>query len=92
MSKTTQNVVGHWQLSGDITLFNSERIFQAGVNQIKDNVFNFDFSQVNQVDSSVVSLMLQWFRFSEGKLRYSNLPNNLDSLLVLYELSSFWNS
>ena len=49
-----------------------------------------DLSQLEEVDSSAVSLVLEWLREAQRnqrKLRFTKLPDNLKSLATLYGVS-----
>ena len=79
------------QVSGDVTMATVSAIFKEGLmhhKEIKSNeAFLIDFSQLNKVDSSAVSLMLGWLREAKRnniKVRFVNVPDNLMSLAELY--------
>jgi len=78
---------GQCRVDGPLTIDNitavldeSERLFAAPEIVV-------DLAAVTDVDSSAVSLLLQWQRSAQQRgraIRYSNLPANLKSLAVLY--------
>ena len=78
---------GRCRVDGPLTIENitavldeSERLFAAPEVVV-------DLAAVTEVDSSAVSLLLQWQRSARqgGRtIRYSNLPPNLKSLARLY--------
>jgi phospholipid transport system transporter-binding protein len=79
------------QVSGNVNMTNVSLLFKEGLMQQKnhssDEVLNVDFSQLDKVDSSAVSLMLAWLREAQRnkiKLRFTNVPDNLMSLTKLY--------
>jgi phospholipid transport system transporter-binding protein len=79
------------QVSGNVNMTNVSLLLKEGLMQQKnhssDEVLNVDFSQLDKVDSSAVSLMLAWLREAQRnkiKLRFTNVPDNLMSLAKLY--------
>jgi phospholipid transport system transporter-binding protein len=79
------------QVSGNVNMTNVSLLLKEGLMQQKnhssDEVLNVDFSQLDKVDSSAVSLMLAWLREAQRnkiKLRFTNVPDNLMSLTKLY--------
>ena len=66
-------------------------LFKEGLMQQKNHsseeVLQVDFSKLDKVDSSAVSLMLAWLREAQRnkiKLSFANVPGNLMSLTKLY--------
>ncbi|MBL0122247.1 MAG: STAS domain-containing protein [Betaproteobacteria bacterium] len=58
------------------------------------NCLAIDFSNVTDIDSSAVALLLHWRRAAMGlkkQLRYINLPPNLVSLAQLYGVDQLIN-
>lgn len=63
------------------TLRESEALFA------QDGPWVLDFSDVDEVDSAAVSLLLEWVRQAARlgrKLRIENLPDNLQCLVKVY--------
>lgn len=51
-----------------------------------------DFSEVTDVDTAALSLMMEWQRRAAAsfcKVTYANLPVNLSSLATLYGVAEF---
>lgn len=74
-------------VTGNVTLANVAALREAGLKLAQNGVTEVDLSQVTEVDSSAVSLLLEWARAGLDKgqpLRFINLPTNLTSLAQLY--------
>lgn len=79
------------QVSGNINMTNVSVLFKEGLlhqkSNTSDDTLKIDFSKLEKVDSSAVSLMLAWLREAQRtriKLRFTNVPDNLMSLARLY--------
>lgn len=74
------------RVEGPITLANARSVLEEGLGLLDGNDMRVDFGQVQEVDSSAVSVLLEWARAAEGKRRltYVRLPENLKSLAGLY--------
>lgn len=75
------------EVSGAMTLASAKALLESGSALLsrKDNVF--DLSDVNEVDSSGLTVVFGWVRAAsrQGKqVRISNPPQNLLSLAALY--------
>jgi phospholipid transport system transporter-binding protein len=78
---------GRFRIRGPITMDNVEAVLQAGSARFGSGEVTIDLSGVTEVDSSAVSLLLQWVREARAAgrdLRYVNLDSNVKSLAVLY--------
>jgi phospholipid transport system transporter-binding protein len=80
-----------WELSGDIKMETANGLL------VKSKLLDFsenaviDFTKVEEVDTSAVSLMLEWRRraLAENKqLSFINMPEGLSSLTTLYDVSN----
>ena len=74
-------------LSGPLTLDTVKAIYGQGLEPRDDGSLEIDMSGVEAVDSSAVSLMLNWLREAQRnsvKLHFSHVPENLLSLAHLY--------
>jgi phospholipid transport system transporter-binding protein len=87
ISRTADSI----QVSGNVNMTNVSALFKEGLmqqdNNVSDAVLKVDFSKLEKVDSSAVSLMLAWLRESQRKgvkLNFINVPDNLMSLAKLY--------
>lgn len=78
---------GSCTLHGPVTLSNIETLLEAGARQIEGAQVTVDLAGVTEVDSTAVSLLLEWRRQAQRAhrtIRYVNLPANLKSLAELY--------
>ncbi|MBI2311766.1 MAG: STAS domain-containing protein [Betaproteobacteria bacterium] len=74
-------------LEGPVIMANVEAVLAEGRSQFTDGVVTVDLSGVTEVDSSAVSLLLEWLRAAAGdnrRIEYRGLPDNLRSLINLY--------
>lgn len=63
---------------------------RAGEAAIKTGDMLVDLAEVVQVDSSAVSMLLEWVRKAQTygrRIRFINLPENLANLIELYDVS-----
>ena len=77
---------GRYLVEGPVTLANVNALLAEGLGFEGEQVL-VDFSKTTEVDSSAVSLMLEWRRRLRGDNRdivYANLGANLTSLVDLY--------
>ncbi len=75
------------EVSGSLTLGMAREMLEAGSALITRPETTFDLSQVQEVDSSGLTVVFGWVRTakSQGKvIRISNPPQNLLSLAALY--------
>ncbi|MBI4988913.1 MAG: STAS domain-containing protein [Rhodocyclales bacterium] len=75
------------EVSGPLTLSKAREMLEAGSALINRPEITFDLSQVQEVDSSGLTVVFGWVRAarSQGKVaRVSNPPQNLLSLAELY--------
>jgi phospholipid transport system transporter-binding protein len=76
-----------WEVSGDIGMDNANSLLVSSKALVLADNAEVDFSQVGEVDTSAVSLMLEWQRRAareKKKITFVNLPKNLSSLMDLY--------
>ena len=77
----------NYRIQGRITIANANALLTEGLKLFVRDGLVVDLSQLEEVDSSAVSLLLEWLREAQRnqrKLRFSNLPDNLKSLATLY--------
>ncbi|PPD57040.1 MAG: hypothetical protein CTY10_01100 [Methylotenera sp.] len=83
-----------WILSGDVVIQTASDILKASqVFTISENT-TIDFAQVEDIDTTAVSLILEWKRRATREsqsLTFVNLPNNLTSLVQLYDVAELIN-
>jgi phospholipid transport system transporter-binding protein len=78
---------GRLYVSGPVTMENAAALLEAGVRQLGRSPVVIDFSEVSEIDSASVSLMLEWSRQARIKgteVRFANLGKAIKSLTNLY--------
>jgi phospholipid transport system transporter-binding protein len=78
---------GSCTLQGPVTMANIAALLEAGARQIEGAEVTVDLAGVTEVDSTAVSLLLEWRRQAQRAkrtIRFVNLPANLQSLAELY--------
>jgi len=79
----------NYRIQGRITIANANALLTEGLKLFVREDLVVDLSQLEEVDSSAVSLVLEWLREAQRnqrKLRFVNLPDNLKSLATLYSV------
>jgi phospholipid transport system transporter-binding protein len=89
-----QRVNDRISVSGRLTLDTAreaaENLFGGKTQPVKGEHLVVDLAQVEAVDSSAVSVLLQWSRLAQKhdvQLSFVNLPANLRSLANLYDVA-----
>jgi phospholipid transport system transporter-binding protein len=78
---------GRCRLKGPVTIGNVTQLMAEGSRLFTAAEITLDLSQVTEVDSTAVSLLLEWRRAARRhgrRIAYVNLPENLKSLAALY--------
>ena len=78
---------GRCALQGPVTIANIRSLLDEGAQRIQGAAVTIDLAGVTEVDSTAVSLLLEWRRQAgraNRTLRYINTPANLKSLAELY--------
>jgi phospholipid transport system transporter-binding protein len=78
---------GRCSVQGPITMDNVVSLLEQGREQLASAPATIDLSGVTEVDSSALSLLLEWRRDaarSGRSVRFEGLPRNLQSLAELY--------
>lgn len=81
-----------WQVSGNVLVDNANLILNHSATFKMSGEIEVDFSGVDNVDTSALSLMLEWQRRAVAescKIKFTNLPENLSSLADLYGIQDF---
>ena len=81
---------GRCTVAGPITMGNVTKVLEESARLFEAPHVVVDLSGVTEVDSSAVSLLLEWRRQARGgnrRIEYVNLPDNLRSLADLYGVS-----
>jgi phospholipid transport system transporter-binding protein len=74
-------------LAGPVTLANINAVLAEGARVLKGPSLTLDLAGVTEVDSTAVSLLLEWRRAAQREKRtmdFVNYPANLKSLIQLY--------
>lgn len=77
-------------LAGPVTLANVNAVLDEGSRVFKAPALTVDLAAVTEVDSTAVSVLLEWRRAAVRDKRtigYVNYPENLKSLIKLYGVS-----
>jgi phospholipid transport system transporter-binding protein len=78
-------------VEGPVTMANVEAVLGEGERVFDGPEVQVDLARVTEVDSSAVSLLLEWSRRAARKgqrLTFRSLPANLRSLAALYGVSN----
>lgn len=74
-------------VQGPVTIGNVVRLMQEGIALFDDQPLTIDLEKVSEVDSTIVSMLLEWLRATRKNthtLQFINVPENLTSLIQLY--------
>ena len=77
-------------LAGPVTLVNVNAVLDDGNRMFKASTVTVDLAGVTEVDSTAVSVLLEWRRAAmrdKRAIAYVNYPDNLKSLIKLYGVS-----
>ena len=75
------------RVQGAVTMGNVKSLLEAGLQQLGPELKEVDFSGLKEVDSSAISMVIEWLRVSQSRnlqLRIVNMPENMKSLAALY--------
>jgi phospholipid transport system transporter-binding protein len=78
---------GRCTLQGPVTIASVQSLLDEGARSLTAPAVTIDLAGVTEVDSTAVSLLLEWRRHAAAAgraIRYVNLPANLVSLAELY--------
>jgi len=81
---------GRCTVQGPITLDSAVSLLEKGKELFTSPQLSVDLHGVTEVDSSALSLLLEWRReaaASGRSIRFLNLPANLKSLAELYDVT-----
>lgn len=74
-------------VQGAVTIDNVVILTQRGIALFDDRPLTIDLGKVTEVDSTIVSMLLEWLRAMQKNnqaLRVTNMPDSLKSLIQLY--------
>lgn len=81
-----------WLVSGDILVDNANAVLNESIALNMAENLQIDFSAVNNVDTSALSLLIEWQRRAEAEKKqviFRKLPEGLISLASLYAVADF---
>ena len=80
------------KVDGSVTVDNVSAMTAQGTALLDAPRLIVDLAAVEEVDSSIVSMLLEWLRVASqhnGQLQFINQPESLKSLVQLYGVSDF---
>lgn len=80
-------------VEGSITIDNVVAMTRHGITLFEGNSLVIDLTSVAEVDSSIVSMLLEWLREANRtniRLDFIHIPENVKSLMQLYGVSKFF--
>lgn len=89
-SITLQN--NDWHIVGDILVDNANAVLLESSALAMADALCIDFSDVADVDTAALSLLMEWQRraiASNAEVKFANLPESLMSLASLYGVTDF---
>jgi phospholipid transport system transporter-binding protein len=93
MAQITQ-IDHRWEVSGDVLIGTVSQILTASSALPIKGTTEIDFANVTDIDTSTISLILEWKRRAQKErqqLKFVNLPANLTSLTQLYGVAELIN-
>jgi len=76
-------------VQGRVTIDNVVKLTQDGIALFDDHPLTIDLDKVTEVDSTIISMLLEWLRATRKNtypLQFINLPESLKSLIQLYDV------
>ncbi len=90
---TVRQINSKWHVAGAVGVDNVNTLLRESiVLEMSKPVCEIDFSEVTNVDTAAISLMMEWQRravASSNKVTFVHLPANLTSLATLYGVADF---
>jgi phospholipid transport system transporter-binding protein len=74
-------------IGGPVTLSNVRRVVEEGERHLDEGVRVVDFSEVSELDSSLLAALLAWMRHArlrEREITFTHLPESALTLARLY--------
>lgn len=84
-----------WEVSGDVLIGTVSEMLVASKSLAMTSDTVIDFAKVDNIDTSTISLILEWKRRAQQEnqqLKFVNLPANLTSLTQLYGVDELINA
>lgn len=73
-------------VEGPVTIANVRNVLGLGLAEIANGANEVDLAKVSAVDSSAISMMLEWMRAANRRISFFNMNQDLLSLTRLYGL------
>ncbi len=76
-------------VQGCVTIDNVVKLTQDGIALFDDHQLTIDLDKVTEMDSTIISMLLEWLRATRKNtypLQFINLPESLRSLIQLYDV------
>ena len=76
-------------VQGRVTIDNVVKLTQDGIALFDDHPLTIDLDKVTEVDSTIISMLLEWLRATRKNtysLQFINMPESLNSLIQLYDV------
>jgi phospholipid transport system transporter-binding protein len=83
-----------WEITGDVLIGTVTQLLTASKVLSLSNNAVIDFAKVDDIDTSTISLILEWKRRAQLEnqpVKFVNLPANLTSLTQLYGVAELIN-
>jgi phospholipid transport system transporter-binding protein len=93
LSQITQ-IDNRWNVSGEVVIATVSTLLTASKSLALGTETTIDFAQVTDIDTSTISLILEWKRRAQREnqaIKLANLPANLKSLTQLYGVAELIN-
>ena len=93
LSQITQ-IDNRWNVSGEVVIATASSLLAASKSLALSAETTIDFAQVTDIDTSTISLILEWKRRAQREnqtVKLVNLPANLNSLTKLYGVAELIN-
>lgn len=81
-----------WRVAGDILVDNAGALLKESAALEMSDGLQIDFSEVSDVDTAALSLLIEWQRRAvtlNRKIAFKKLPESLMSLAALYGVADF---
>ena len=78
-------------VSGPVTLANVAGLLEEGRRHLEEGVRTVDLSEVTEMDSALLAMLLAWLRDAKHRGReiaFANLPESLQTIARLYGVDS----
>ena len=94
MLSQVSQIDNHWVVSGDVVIGTVSSVLTASRSLVLNSETTIDFAQVTDIDTSTISLILEWKRRALNEkqtVKLANLSDNLKSLTQLYGVDKLIN-